>query len=328
MKKIISVKNLTKNFKVYHKKQGLIGSLSAFFKRKYETVKAVQKINFEMNKGEIVGFIGPNGAGKTTTLKMLSGLLHPDDGEVSVLGFIPFKRKKDFLSQISLVMGQKSQLWWDLPAIESFNLNRMVYNLSKEDYKTSLASLVEMLDAKDIIHRQVRKLSLGQRMKCELIASLIHNPKILFLDEPTIGLDVVIQKKLRKFIKEYNEKYNATIILTSHYIGDLEELCKRVVVINDGILGYDGDFGSLIKKYAKLKTIKLVFLKEVKKENLQKYGKIIDFEPLKASLEVNREKVGEVASGILNEFSVDDLNISEMPIEEVVRRIFENGNNE
>ncbi|EKD99780.1 MAG: hypothetical protein ACD_22C00174G0001, partial [uncultured bacterium] len=203
----IQVTNLSKNFKVHKKQPGLKGSFKALFRREYKTIEAVKNVSFEIKQGELVGFIGPNGAGKTTTLKMLSGLLYPSSGEANVLGYKPFERKNPFLKQISLVMGQKNQLWWDLPAIETFNLNKEIYEVSDDKYKQVLGELSEILDVKEVMHQQVRKMSLGQRMKCELIASLIHTPRVLFLDEPTIGLDVVMQKKVREFIKEYNKRY-------------------------------------------------------------------------------------------------------------------------
>ena len=261
----ISVQKLSKHFKIHKKQPGLAGSVKALFSREYRTIEAVNDINFEISQGELVGFIGPNGAGKTTTLKMLSGLLYPTGGQAKVLGYTPHERKNDFLKQISLVMGQKNQLWWDLPAIETFNLNKEIYEIQDDVYKNVLDELVEMLDVKDVIHQQVRKLSLGQRMKCELIASLIHTPKVLFLDEPTIGLDVVMQKRVREFIKEYNRKYQATVILTSHYMDDVKEICKRVIMINEGKLVFDGRLDELIKQYADYKILTFIFNKEVKR---------------------------------------------------------------
>lgn len=248
---IIEVKNLSKNFRSYQKEPGISGAIKSFFYRKHYDVKAVENISFDIERGELIGFIGPNGAGKTTTLKMLSGLLYPSSGRISVLGSTPFNRKPDFLKQISLVMGQKNQLWWDLPAMDTFLLNKEIYEVSDEDFKTRVEELSELLDVKDILNVQVRKLSLGQRMKCELMAALIHQPKILFLDEPTIGLDVVVQQRLRDFIKEYNEKHKATILLTSHYMRDVKQLCDRVIVINFGSIIYDGDLNALLKKYTK-----------------------------------------------------------------------------
>jgi len=321
----IKVEKLTKIFKVHKKEVGLRGSLKALFKREYKDVRAVDEISFELEQGELVGFIGPNGAGKTTTLKTLSGLLYPTEGKVEVLGYTPFERKHDFLKQISLVMGQKNQLFWDLPAIETFNLNKEIYEVPDSRYKKVLSDLVEMLDVAEILNQQVRKLSLGQRMKCELIAALLHTPKVLFLDEPTIGLDVVAQKKLRSFVAEYNEKYQSTIILTSHYMGDVKELCKRVIIINNGRVGYDGDIDSLIKTHAKNKTITLVFLEPIKRLRLKKYGKILKFDPLKVTVEVERSRTREVASMMLRDLPVDDLDIQETPIEEIIRGIFERG---
>lgn len=323
MQDCIKVTNLTKTFSVHTKAQGFGASLKALVKREYKDIAAVSDITFDIAQGELIGFIGPNGAGKTTTLKMLSGLLYPTAGEISVLGYKPVERKREFLKQISLVMGQKNQLWWDLPAVETFNLNKQIYEVDTKVYKEVLDELVEMLDVSNILTQQVRKLSLGQRMKCELIAALIHTPKVLFLDEPTIGLDVVAQKKLRTFIKEYNKKYNSTIILTSHYMGDVAQLCERVIIINRGKLGYDGALNSLVTQYATEKTINLVFLEEVNSESLKRYGKIIAYEPLKASIEVPREKIREVASQILSNLPVDDLDIAETPIEDIIRNVFE-----
>ncbi|OGD10261.1 ABC transporter, partial [Candidatus Amesbacteria bacterium RIFOXYB1_FULL_44_23] len=246
----ISVSGLKKYYKVHQKEPGLSGSIKSLFNRKYYDVKAVDDVSFEIAEGELVGFIGPNGAGKTTTLKVLSGLLYPTSGLVSVLGYTPWDRKPAFQKQFSLVMGQKNQLWWDLPAIESFILNKEIYEVPDDKYKKTLDELVELLEVGEFLKVQVRKLSLGQRMKMELIAALIHSPKILFLDEPTIGLDVVMQKKMRDFIKQYNRKYQSTIILTSHYMDDVKELCERVVIIDHGKLIFDGKLNDIIKKYA------------------------------------------------------------------------------
>jgi len=248
---IIDVKNLTKTFKIYKKEAGLSGAFKSLFSRKYEQKIAVNNVSIQIEEGELIGFIGPNGAGKTTTLKMLSGLLYPSEGSISVLGFKPFDRKKEFLKQIALVMGQKNQLWWDLPPMDTFLLNKEIYEISDKDFKERVEELSELLDVKDIIHVQVRKLSLGQRMRCELIAALLHRPRIFFLDEPTIGLDVVVQQRLRHFIKEYNQKYKATILLTSHYMQDVKALCKRVIVINYGEIIYDGNLDRLMAEYAK-----------------------------------------------------------------------------
>ncbi|HVF69368.1 MAG TPA: ABC transporter ATP-binding protein [Xanthomonadales bacterium] len=319
---IINVSNLTKYYKIHQKEPGLSGSLKSLFNRKYYDAKAVDDISFSIEEGELIGFIGPNGAGKTTTLKCLSGLLYPTSGKVEVMGYTPFERKHPFLKQISLVMGQKNQLWWDLPAIDSFLLNKEIYEISDSVYKKTLDELVELLDVQDVLQVQVRKLSLGQRMKCELIAALIHNPKILFLDEPTIGLDVVMQQKLRDFIKEYNKRYNATILLTSHYMKDVEQLCERVIIIDHGKILYDGALSDIVKKYVKNKTLSVIFAKPVEKNKLSRLGQVLELDGSKAILSVPREKSNHVASKLLDSFPVVDLNIEEANIEEIIRDVF------
>lgn len=319
---IISVHNLVKEYSVSKKEPGFAGSLKSLFNRKYEQVKAVNDVSFEIKAGELIGFIGPNGAGKTTTLKTLSGLLYPTSGTVEVLGFTPFKRNKEFLKQIALVMGQKNQLWWDLPPIESFLLSKEIYEVPEKKYKETLHELVELLEVTDILQVPVRKLSLGQRMKCELIAALIHSPKVLFLDEPTIGLDVVMQKNLRDFIKDYNKKFNSTIILTSHYMEDVRQLCERVIIIDHGAILYDGRLENIVKEYATHKSITLIFEKPVSKESLEKLGKVTEFDDLKATIEVTREKTNKVAAHLLEKFPVEDLNIEEANIEDIIRDVF------
>lgn len=319
---IIQVKNLKKYYQVHKKEPGLGGSIKSLWNRKYEDVKAVDNVSFEIDEGELIGFIGPNGAGKTTTLKCLSGLLYPTSGFVSVLGFNPNDRKYDFLKQISLVMGQKNQLWWDLPAIETFNLNKEIYEIAQDKYKDNLEELVSLLDVKDILKVQVRKLSLGQRMKCELIAALLHSPKVLFLDEPTIGLDVISQKKMRDFIREYNRMKKATVILTSHYMGDVKELCKRVVIIDRGKLIFDGLLSEIIEKYADHKIISVVFSKEVDAKALEKIGEVKEFNFPRATISVKREVASVSASELLQDFPVADLNIEEAAIEDVIREVF------
>ena len=321
---IISVKDLKKTYKVSKKEPGFLGSVKSLVNRKYETVKAVNDISFSIDEGELIGFIGPNGAGKTTTLKCLSGLLYPTSGDVKVLGYKPFERKNEFLKQIALVMGQKNQLWWDLPAVESFLLNKEIYEISDHQYKTTLNELVELLDVKDVLNVQVRKLSLGQRMKCELIAALIHSPKVLFLDEPTIGLDVVMQKNLRDFIREYNKKFNSTIILTSHYMEDVRQLCKRVIIIDHGTILYDGALENIVKEYANEKILTLTFSKPVDKKDLSELGIVRDFSSDKATLVVTREKSNKAAAKLLEDFPVENLNIEEPDIEDIIRDVFSN----
>ena len=324
-KPIISAKNLKRSFKQYKKQPGLMGSVRSFFNRKYFEIDAVKGIDLEIKEGEMVGFIGPNGAGKTTTLKMLSGVLYRSSGDLSVLGFNPADRKPEFQKQFALVLGQKSQLWWDLPAVESFILNKEIYEIPTQEYQATLQELSELLEITDILEIPVRKLSLGQRMKCELVASLLHKPRLLFLDEPTIGLDVVVQKNLRNFLKEYNRKYGITMILTSHYMDDVEELCDRIVVISKGEKIYDGGLNSLIEKYANDKYLKVVFNQKVDKDKLGKLGRIIEIseDSLSATLSVPRDTHTSVASELLRGFSVDDLDIAEVNLEEIISNIFE-----
>lgn len=318
----IQVKNLKKYYKIYQKEPGFFGSLKSLVSRKYFDVEAVNNITFEIGEGELVGFIGPNGAGKTTTLKCLSGLLYPTSGQVSVLGFNPWNRKTEFLKQISLVMGQKNQLWWDLPAIESFNLNREIYEVPAKQYKKVLDEMVQLLEIEDILKVQVRKLSLGQRMKCELIASLLHSPKVLFLDEPTIGLDVIMQKRIRDFVREYNKRYNATVILTSHYMGDIEDLCQRVMIIDKGTLVFDGQLSEIIQKYADHKLVSLILNKEVDPKVVAKVFPVKEFNYPKLVLMVKREQVASLTARALQELPVADLSIEEPAIEDVIRELF------
>ena len=321
---VIEVSNLKKYYRVFQKEPGLMGSLKSLVNRKYEAVKAVDDISFSINAGELVGFIGPNGAGKTTTLKVLSGLLYPTSGEARVLGYNPFDRKPQFQKQFSLVMGQKNQLWWDLPALDSFLLNKEIYEVPRAQFDHTLAELTAMLDLKSVLKIQVRKLSLGQRMKCELVAALLHQPKVLFLDEPTIGLDVVMQQKIREFIKDYNQKYQATIILTSHYMDDVKELCDRVIIIDKGKVFFDGKLNEIIKKYADRKTLEVVFDRPMEKKSFAtiRAAKIKTFTPKRTVFTVKREKVNEIAAELLKNFPVVDLNITESSIEDIIREVF------
>lgn len=318
----ITVSHLSKHFRIYKKEPGLMGSLRGLFSRKYETSKAVNDISFSIKQGELVGFIGPNGAGKTTTLKCLSGLICPTTGDVSVLGYTPFDRNHAFLRSISLVMGQKSQLWWDLPPMESYLLYKEMYDIPEKQFKETLGELTELMDLSDILKVQVRKLSLGQRMKCELVAQLLHRPKILFLDEPTIGLDIVMQQKIRSFIREYNEKYNATILLTSHYMDDVKELCKRIIIINHGVILYDGSLNDIITKHTQIKKISIVFEKPISRSELERLGSVLSFDGVNVSLEVTKDKIAHVTSHVLSHYPVMDLTIEEPQIEEIISTIF------
>lgn len=319
---VISLSNLTKIYKVAQKDPGIGGTFRSLFHRTYKDVPAVNGISFEIKSGELVGFIGPNGAGKTTTLKCLSGLLYPTLGKVSVLGFTPFDRKKEFLKQISLVMGQKNQLWWDLPAVDTFLLNKEIYEISDKIYHETLDELVTLLDVSSLLKTQVRKLSLGQRMKMELIAALIHRPRVLFLDEPTIGLDVIMQKNLRDFISEYNKRYQATIILTSHYMDDVKELCKRVIIIDQGKILYDGLLENIVRKFATFKHLTLLLEKPVDVQKLKQFGQIIQYSYPKVVFKIPRSKSNKAAAQLLQKFPVADLNIEELEIEDIIREVF------
>lgn len=322
MQPLIQVENLKKYYKTYEKEPGLKGTLNSIFHRKYKNVKAVDDISFKINEGELVGFIGPNGAGKTTTLKVLSGLLYPTAGKIRVLGSDPFKREKDFQKQISLIISQKNQLWWDLPVVDSLILNKEIYEVSDEKYKKTLDELIEILEVKDLLNTQVRKLSLGQRMRVELIAALIHSPKLLFLDEPTIGLDVIMQKRIRDFIRDYNQKYNATVVLTSHYMIDVKELCKRVIIIDKGKILYDGLLEKIVDKFSSHRIINLEFEKGIEKTDLEKFGEIKNFDKFHALMEIEKESTSNNVAEILDKLPVRDLTIEDPPIEDIIRMVF------
>ncbi len=318
----ITVKNLSKTYEYHKKEPGLWQSVKSIVHRKKLFFTAVKDLNFTIQEGELVGFLGPNGAGKTTTLKMLSGILYPSTGEARVLGHIPAKRESALQKQFAIVMGQKNQLWWDLPPMESFLLNKDIYEIDDLAFGKTLDELTNLLNIKDILNVPVRKLSLGQRMKCELAAALLHDPKVLFLDEPTIGLDVVSQKNIREFLKGYNRTKKTTILLTSHYMEDVEALCERVIIINHGKLLYDGALKKLVDTYIQQKILDVTFTAPVEKERLAHFGGILQYEPEHCVLEVTKEKTKENALAILAELPVDDILINEIPVEEVIRKIF------
>ena len=322
MDKAIIVDWLIKQFKVIERKKGLFGSVSSLLKPERKTVRALKKISFSIEEGELVGFIGPNGAGKTTTLKLLSGLLYPTGGFVQVLGFDPWNRKPEFLKDISLVMGKKNQLWWDLPAIETFELNKAIYELGDREYERSLDELIELLDVGKFINIQVRRLSLGQRMRLELVAALLHKPRVMFLDEPTIGLDLIGQKKIRDFIADYNRRNKATVLLTSHNMDDLVGLVRRIIVINKGEIVYDGDFSELIEGFAKKKIIDIYFSKSIDAKKLESIAHVIKYDYPYAKLSIARDTSALAAAELLQNFPVADLNIEEEPIEDIIRRVF------
>lgn len=319
---IISVRHLNKTYTAHKKAPGLANSLKSLFKREKIFVPAVKDVSFDIAPGELVGFLGPNGAGKTTTLKMLSGILYPTGGEATVLGHTPWKRQKEYQKQFSLVMGQKNQLWWDLPAMDSFLLNKVIYEVPDEQFTATVNQLAGLLDIADVLTIQVRKLSLGQRMKCELIAALLHRPKVLFLDEPTIGLDVVSQQVIREFIREYNETFGTTIVLTSHYMQDVEALCKRVIIIDHGTIMYDGSLENLVKQYTTSKLLTLTFQKTVDSQAFSQFGAVREASSNRVVIEVPKADHQKVAATLLTTYPVEDILIDEVAIEEVIRHMF------
>ncbi|WP_027481414.1 ABC transporter ATP-binding protein [Deinococcus pimensis] len=318
----LRVRGLTKHYVVHEKEPGLLGSLKSFVNRRSRTVEAVRGVNLDLARGEMVGFLGPNGAGKTTTLKMLSGLLHPTSGEVDVLGFEPRRRHADFLRSITLVMGQKQQLLWDLPALDSFLVNQAIYEIDDADFKRTMREYDEVLDLSGILRKQVRKLSLGERMKCELAAALLHRPRVLFLDEPTIGLDVNMQVRIREFVREYNRREDATVILTSHYMADVTALCERIVVIDAGRVVFDGDLGALVERSSPYKTVKLQLASPASTERLARHGEVVSHDGLGVELNMPRAEVGERAARLLTDLDVADLTVEDPPIETVIGRLF------
>ena len=321
----IEVRLLTKQFSYYEKQVGLKSSIKNLFFREKLYKDAVNKVSFSIEKGEVVAFIGTNGAGKTTTLKMLSGILYPTSGVATICGYVPWERKENFKKSISIVMGQKNQLWWDLPASESFFLNKCIYEIDQKSYSLFLEELAELLDVKHLLNIQVRRLSLGERMKMELIAALIHKPNILFLDEPTIGLDIVSQKKIRSFLKYYNEQYKATILLTSHYMKDIEDLCKRSIVINSGTIIYDGELTGINDVFSDKKLIRVQFKQYLDLSDLREFGEVKELDGNSATLEVNRKDALILAASMENKLPIADFNIIDIPVEEGISMLFEKG---
>lgn len=326
METAIKVERLRKVYISHRKEPNFLGSLKGLVRRKYLYTEAVKGISFNIGRGEFVGYIGPNGAGKTTTLKLLSGLLYPTEGKAEVLGFTPWERKNDFRHQIAFVMGQKTQLWWDLPAMESFFLNKEIYEIPHKTFDERVDYLASLLDVKELLNIPVRNLSLGERMKLELIGSLLHYPAVLFLDEPTIGLDVVSQKKIRDFLKEYNRTQKTTIILTSHYMKDVEELCKRVILIDEGNIVFDGNLATLTHTYTKNKLLKITFFERIP-EGIEQFGNVISRDGLKVILQVERERIAHTSQELLKKYKVEDITIEEIPIEDVIREIFSSKQN-
>ncbi|MFZ4081001.1 MAG: ABC transporter ATP-binding protein [Pirellula sp.] len=319
---IIQIDQLTKSYRVYQKKEGLAESVRGLFRREYKTVEAVRGISLRVEPGEFVAFLGPNGAGKTTTLKLLSGVIYPTSGTASVMGFVPWKRDMEYRRRFALVMGQKNQLWWDLPAQESFRLHQQIYSIDRSTFDANLSELTSLLDVQKLLGRPVRELSLGERMKMELIAALLHSPDVLFLDEPTIGLDVIAQRNIQQFLKHYQEKRQITILLTSHYMKDVSALCQRVVVIAQGILQYDGSLSGIVDSFSGSKVIQLQLGIDQSKVGLDRFGEILKTDLPRVSIRVPRQNVSRVLAEILNNYVVDDVAVEDPPLEDVIASLF------
>lgn len=323
---MVTVEGLSKTYDIAVKDAGLAGTLKHFWHRQYRSVTAVKDISFAIASGEMVGFLGANGAGKTTTLKMLTGLIYPSSGQIQVAGHIPFRRDANFLQKITLVMGQKQQLIWDLPALDSLRMNAAVYDIPDRIFKSRLGELTEMLSLEGKLTQPMRKLSLGERMKAELMAALLHQPQVLFLDEPTLGLDVNAQANVREFLRDYNQRYQATILITSHYMADITALCQRVLLIHQGGLIYDGSLDGLQNSFAPYRDVRVELAQPISdREALQKYGQIRNIDGQAVSFSVPREDLTKVVSQMLTELEVIDLSINEPAIEEIIGQVFRNG---
>ncbi len=319
---IIEIENLTKTYRVYQKQEGVLASIKGLFKRKYREVHAVKSINLTVNEGEFVAFLGPNGAGKTTTLKMLSGVIHPDSGTCSVMGHIPWERTNEYRRRFALVMGQKNQLWWDLPAMESFRLHQHIYGIDPTQFERTRDELSEMLDVTRLLKQPVRELSLGERMKMELIAALLHSPDVLFLDEPTIGLDVVAQHKIQQFLRDYQETRNNTILLTSHYMKDIAALCKRVVIIAGGEIFHDGSLEEIVDQFSGDKIVTLQVGEGEPMSELRQLPNVLEVEEPRIKFRIARDDIARTLSSVLNEYNIVDIVVEDLPLEEVIARVF------
>ena len=318
---VIETRGLTKVYRTYKKESGLRGSLKGLLRRKYDETRAADDISFTIEEGELVGFLGPNGAGKTTVLKMLSGLLNPRTGEARVLGFVPWERRNEMKRQFALLMGQKNALWWDLPAQESLELNRAIYGIDRARFRKVVGGLSELLEVEDKMNVMVRELSLGERMKMELISALIHEPRVLFLDEPTIGLDVVSQKRVREFLRLYNREHKIVTMLTSHYMQDIEELCHRVIIIDHGKIFFDGPLSDIIDRFSGFKILSLTFADQATRD-FAEFGEVMEQTPASVRLKVPRAKVTDTCRRLLENCQVTDISVEELPVEEVIRQLF------
>jgi len=321
---VIQAQGLTKAFRTYKKERGFGGAIRGLIRRKYETTLAAKSISFSIQEGELVGFLGPNGAGKTTTLKMLAGLLYPTSGTARVLGYEPWQRDDGYRRQFALLLGQKNQLWWDLPARESLELNSKIYGIPTASFLRAVDEMTELLSVRDKLDVMVRELSLGERMKMELIAALLHQPRVLFLDEPTIGLDVVSQKTVRDFLRFHNATHKTTILLTSHYMADIQELCRRVIIIDHGTIFFDGQLDEILDRFAdfKIVTIHCAGGARLASEACEQFGEVLDRTPASIRLKVKRDRVIASCKKLLDELPVIDIDIQEVPVEEVIRQIF------
>ncbi len=322
---VIEVNGLTKTYRTYQKQPGFAGAIRGLFRREYTQNCAVRDVRFAIEAGELVGFLGPNGAGKTTTLKMLAGLLYPTAGSARVLGYVPWERQDGYRRQFALLLGQKNQLWWDLPARESFELNAQIYGVSRPEMERRVARMAELLDVRDKLSVSVRELSLGERTKMELIASLLHQPRVLFLDEPTIGLDVISQKTVRDFLREHNRRSGTTILLTSHYMADVQELCERVIIIDRGTIFFDGGLDEIVDRFADSKLVTIQCepgAPAAELARLSQHGVVLEQSPELIRLEIKRDRVIPACKALLDQLPVSDIDIQEVPIEEVIRRVF------
>ena len=319
----IELQHLTKVYRVYRKREGLRAAITGLFHREYSDVRAVDDISFSIERGEMVAFLGPNGAGKTTTLKLLSGLIYPSSGTATVLQHVPWKRENAYRRRFALVMGQKNQLWWDLPAQESFRLHQEIYRIEDSVFRRRLDELTELLEVRRLVSQPVRELSLGERMRMELIAALLHNPEVLLLDEPTIGLDVVSQRRVQEFLKYYQQQQQVTVVLTSHYMKDVEALCQRAIIINHGKIQHDGPLAQIVDRFSTHKVLELQFADNEVPADLARFGEVFDLQPPRVKVRIPRQKVAETLAAILAAYPIEDIGVHDRPLEEVIAEMFE-----
>jgi ABC-2 type transport system ATP-binding protein len=319
---IIDVKDLTKSYRVHRKREGLAASFRGLFRRQTTEVQAVKGINLQVEPGEFVAFLGPNGAGKTTTLKLLSGVINPSGGTATVMGYVPWERRDEYRRRFALVMGQKNQLWWDLPAQESYRLHQQIYGVPEDRFRATLGELTELLEVTKLLGQPVRELSLGERMKMELIAALLHSPEVLFLDEPTIGLDVIAQHSIQRFLKDYQQRRQTTILLTSHYMKDVAALCQRVVIVAGGRVEYDGSLAGIIDKFSGTKIVTLQFADGSRPEDLSRLGTPIESQWPRVKIGIPRNEVPRILAETLRDYAIEDVSVEDPPLEEVIADLF------